>query len=39
MVRQPKNMENKKHTVGHGICRETLKNVKKMQTVGPRRWR
>ena len=29
MVRKPKNMENKKHTVGHGIFRETLKKVKK----------
>ena len=29
MVRKPKNMENKKHTVGRGIYRETLKKVKK----------
>ena len=39
MVRKPKNIENKKHTVGHGIYQETLKKVKKMHTVGPRRWR
>ena len=28
MVRKLKIMENEKHTVGHGIHRETLKNLK-----------
>ena len=28
MERKLKNVENQKHTVGHEICRETLKNLK-----------